>query len=322
MTSVEKAIIRAFLDVGGSPIGRYDASSDSVRARGIPQGTAVSLILANLAAWEIDRRLERLGVGFVRYADDTLVWSTDYSAICAAAETLHECSQQMGVSINYAKSPGISLLLPPGTPAEHGEMKSVDGVDFLGYSLAVGEARIKSESIARLRDRVQEIIYNNLLREPMSATQNPYQLSAKVDRDYVTMILQLRRYLYGDITEKQVRRYQRGDVPFRRFKGVMAAYPLITDTADLRDFDGWMLSRIELALAKRGDLLKAQGISSLPSPHGKSRQELLNLKGISTQHGGTIDLSVPSLRRIAAVVQRASQHHGASGVGTNLPYGY
>lgn len=322
MTGVEKSIIRGFMRVGGAPLETYATKPVPIRERGIPQGTAVSLVLANLAAWEIDRRLERLGVGFVRYADDTLVWSSDYSAICAAAEALHECSQAMGVRINYSKSPGISLLLPPGTPVTHGEIKSIESVDFLGYSLGIGEARIKEESLDRLRSRVQEIIYNNLLREPLTTNQNPHQLQAKVDRDYVTMLLQLRRYLYGDLTEKQVRRYQRGEVPFRRFKGLMAAYPLITDTYELQAIDGWILSRIHLAIKKRGTLLASQGHSSLPLPHGASREELRDLKGISTRHGGVIDLSVPSIRRIATVVQRSAQHHGASGVGTSLPYGY
>jgi len=39
------------------------------RERGIPQGTSISLFLANVAPWDLDRSLERLGVSFVRYAD-------------------------------------------------------------------------------------------------------------------------------------------------------------------------------------------------------------------------------------------------------------
>ncbi len=66
-----------------SPFGRKEQ-----RTTGLPQGTSVSLFLANVAAWELDRALERLGVGFARYADDTLIWSHDYARICEAVEAL------------------------------------------------------------------------------------------------------------------------------------------------------------------------------------------------------------------------------------------
>jgi len=322
LTGVERSAIESFLKVGGVDFGSYSEESPPVRSRGIPQGTAVSLVLANLAAWEIDRELERLGVGFVRYADDTLIWSSDYASICAAADVLHSRAEAMGVSINQRKSPGISLLLRPGTPPETGEMKSISKVSFLGYDLGIGEAEIKAESIARIKSRLEQLVFNNLLREPLNGCQEPVQLGAAVDRDYVTLLLQMRRYLYGDLTEKQVRRYQRGEVPFRRFKGLMAAYPMLSDSDQLRLLDGWLLSTLHLALQKRTRLLERQGFTNLPSPHGLDRSALPKLRGVSTRHQGMIDLSVPSFRRMATVIQRSSRAYGAAGVGAGLPYGY
>jgi RNA-directed DNA polymerase len=90
LTDVERDAIRGFLKVGAHPIDAYVASAAPGRDRGIPQGTSISLFLANAAAWELDRELERHGVGFARYADDTLIWSKDYGSICAAADVLHE----------------------------------------------------------------------------------------------------------------------------------------------------------------------------------------------------------------------------------------
>ena len=65
----DEQVIRAFL---------------STRERGIPQGTSISLFLANLVCWKLDKSFEKLGLKFARYADDTVVWSSDYSAICKA----------------------------------------------------------------------------------------------------------------------------------------------------------------------------------------------------------------------------------------------
>ena len=303
-------------------VDHYDESQRPPRPRGIPQGTAVSLILANLAAWEVDRELERLGVGFVRYADDTLVWSHDYSSICRAVEVLHERAGEMGVAINREKSPGVSLLVPPATPAESVEIKAITSLDFLGYELSMGSARIRQRSEEKIRARMEALVYDNLLREPLFGTQHPDRLTGKVDRDYVTLLLQLRRYLYGDLAEKQVRRYQRGEIPHRRFKGLMSAYPMLTDSDQLRNLDGWLLDHIYLALRKCTRLLKSAGYPALPLPHDVPKADLTSLRGLSTSHGQTIDLSVPSLRRMATVLRRASRVHGPAGVGSALPYDY
>jgi len=52
----------------------------------------------------LDRRLERLGVGFARYADDTLIWSESYDGIGRAANALEDAGVEMGVGLNFLKS--------------------------------------------------------------------------------------------------------------------------------------------------------------------------------------------------------------------------
>ncbi len=59
--------------------------------RGVPFGTAVACLLANLYLGELDRRLEAIpGVRFFRYADDLLVVSTSRGAIGRAAEVFQD----------------------------------------------------------------------------------------------------------------------------------------------------------------------------------------------------------------------------------------
>ena len=116
LTPTEEAVVRAILAAPSLPAGSYVKSGGPPRDRGVPQGTSVSLFLANIAAWELDRALERLGVSFVRYADDTLIWSADYAQTCRAAEALHVMSERIGAPLNFKKSGGIRLLTASGLP--------------------------------------------------------------------------------------------------------------------------------------------------------------------------------------------------------------
>ncbi|MEW4522111.1 reverse transcriptase domain-containing protein, partial [Vibrio cholerae] len=90
----ERAVIKAFL---------------KGRERGIPQGTSISLFLANLACWKLDKQLEKEGLQFARYADDTIVWSQDYTKITKALDIMSNFSKDVGVALNAEKSEGISI---------------------------------------------------------------------------------------------------------------------------------------------------------------------------------------------------------------------
>jgi RNA-directed DNA polymerase len=299
VSSVERAVIRGFLAMATSPIQGYVPHGGPKRQEGIPQGTSISLFLANAAAWELDRALEDHGVGFVRYADDTLIWTTDYGRITAAADILHRHGEAMNVKVNLSKSEGIRLLLPE---MARSEMRSTGHVDYLGYRVGLESVSLKPSAEKKIRARIQKLIYNTLLREPLAGTQELERLAPNVDKDYAMVIARMRRYLYGDLSEREMRRYARRDASLRRFKGVMAAFPLLNDDAHLKALDEWLLSCLWLAMRKRSALLTAQGVKSLPPPHGLPRSALRSLKVKSSNTGDTIDLRAPSVRRIARLV--------------------
>lgn len=96
ITDREQRVIYAFLAAPSMHPSRYDRKSELWRTRGIPQGTSVSLFLANIAAYPLDRKLENLGVGFARYADDTLIWGESYDVVGRAVNALEETSAEMG----------------------------------------------------------------------------------------------------------------------------------------------------------------------------------------------------------------------------------
>jgi hypothetical protein len=257
-----------------------------------------------------------LGVGFVRYADDTLIWSTDYARICDAAAALHEASHQIGSPINSEKSLGIRLLTREETV--HAEMVSTKSVDYLGHTLGLRSTTMKAASARRIQSRIDQLIYNTLLMEPLAGTQEMTRLT-DVDRDYVVLIWQLRRYLYGPLTENDVRRFRKGAIPPMSFEGVMAYFPLIDDDQKLRELDAWISTRIWLALRKRQRLLTRPSGGTLPLPHGVDKPTLLSLKVKSGRTGDDIDLRVPSVRKMASVVRLAVSTHGLGVVSGRAP---
>lgn len=102
--------------------------------KGLPQGTSLSLFLANLACWKLDKRLEKEGLRFARYADDTFIWSDSYNKISKSLEYINEFSKEAGVEINLSKSDGISTLSKKGMRSELFSDKQY--VEFLGYKLS------------------------------------------------------------------------------------------------------------------------------------------------------------------------------------------
>jgi hypothetical protein len=317
LTEVERRAVGEFLEVGASRSTEYSSLFGPRREVGIPQGTSISLFLANVAAWELDRALEGEGVGFVRYADDTLIWSVDYARLCSAVEILHNHAQVIGAAVNAEKSPGIHLLAPVGI---QGEIATVNHVDYLGHRMTTDTARMRPAAEERLKKRIDQLLFNTLLREPMGGTQDLARLTATVDSDYVMVIARLRRYLYGDLSEKALRRYQTRGAPLRRFKGVMSAYPLVDDIDALAELDHWILDRLWLATRKRGRLLEGAGVETLPVPHGLARNQLRNLSASSSKTGQRIDLAVPSVQRIAGVIADAASRYGPSRVGQSDVY--
>lgn len=323
VTSLEKNIIRNFLQTPILEPRQYGPTASSKpRTKGIPQGTSLSLFLANLAASELDRTLELLGVGFVRFADDTLIWSSSYERICQAVAALYEASARIGSEINEDKSHGIRILT--SSSARSVEMSSAAHVDFLGHRLDLHSISMKDASVKKIKNRIKELVYTNLLLEPSKGTQNPGRLTGtNVDRDYLTLIFQLRRYLYGSLSEADLRKFRSGSIPKIKFEGVMSYFPLVNNREELTKLDGWIVTTIWLALRKRARLLKNAGLRVLP-PYGLEKEDLIKFNAQPYNSGhDSMDLRIPSVRRIADVISLAVVTHGLQIVSSKGPlYSY
>jgi len=101
-----------------------DAAGERRASVGIPFGSAVACLLANIYLTGLDREIEEIaGINYFRYADDILILSPDRSAALAARERLEE---------------GLARLRL--------EVKSSHSQDLVVASEAVGEADFTSAS--------------------------------------------------------------------------------------------------------------------------------------------------------------------------------
>jgi RNA-directed DNA polymerase len=283
----EKYVIKAFL---------------SKHKVGIPQGTSISLFLANLTCWKFDHSLEKEGVKFSRYADDTVVWTPDYSKICNSFGLINKFANDAGVKINAAKSEGISLLTKADFPSE---ISAKSNVDFLGYTLSVENVSIKEKSLNKIKKQLSYILYRNLI-QPLKQSSLAGQKIPSNDKDtsFLSAMMQCRRYIYGALSKKQMKDYLSGRTNRIYFKGVMSFYPLVNDVDQLTKLDGWLLSILHRTVQLRSKLLLQWGFNQTHSfPFNQSREQLLKSCAEKLIHGKPL-LEVPSFLLIHKALQK------------------
>lgn len=273
ITNREMAVIEKFLkhekayDAEAYHTGKYIKNEV-----GIPQGNSLSLFLANALCVELDRALERIGVVFARFADDTVILSDSSEKASNAAAALLEFSVRAGAPINFKKSDGISTLTPEalGPPGQR-DVNLKEGFDFLGHRLSfrlcniqgkpAQEVRhvlsIRNRSESKIRDRVAKIIYNHLLLYPMKGKIDGRRISSGVDWDLVRCINDLRDLVYGGAEERHIQAaLESPQVKLTRLKSVMNFFPLIDDVNQLQELDGWLMHILFSAIRKRRSLVE------------------------------------------------------------------
>ncbi|MBF0694895.1 MAG: RNA-dependent DNA polymerase [Flavobacterium sp.] len=281
------------------------------RTKGIPLGTSISLFLANVVCWKLDRALEDQGVRFARYADDTIIWSKDYSKITKAFEIINSFSQEAGIAINYKKSDGISLLQSKDIRSEF--LNTKEYIEFLGYKISTEKISIKDQSKKKIKKQITYLLYKNLLqplKTPVVHNRNFPQNDK--DLNFLSAILEVRRYLYGNLTESSLRRYLNGTNKILRFKGIMSFYPLINDIEQLQDLDKWLVCTIINVLRRRERELSHLN-PSWPSnqfPFNCSKDELLFRCKTDRVAGKKGLLEIPSFLRIHNAIQKGLKDDG------------
>ncbi|MGW7162638.1 reverse transcriptase domain-containing protein [Paenibacillus taichungensis] len=282
----------------------------SLTKKGVLQGTSISLFLANLACWGLDRKLEDEGLRFARYADDTVIWSNSYEKITKAYEIIHSFSVETGIEINFMKSDGISLLSQDGMPAEFKEIKY--HIDFLGYKLSGKKTSIKDSKVKEIKEQISYILYRNLIQPVKPAMIRAVTIpNNNEDPAFVTAIMQIRRYMYGKLNEQLIRLYLLGHYKRLTFKGLMSFYPLINDEKQLKELDGWLVSTILNTLKLREKLLVYKGHNIQNDfPFNLTNNNILNVCKRKKIKGKSGLVQIPSFCRIYHAIQLGIENDG------------
>jgi RNA-directed DNA polymerase len=133
-------LIRAFLNAGVMENGLVSPSVE-----GTPQGGPLSPLLSNLVLDELDRELERRGLRFVRYADDSNIYvRSERAGKRVMGSVTRFITQRLKLKVNEAKS----------AVARPQERK------FLGFSFTAGpevQRAIAPKALERFKQRIQDI---------------------------------------------------------------------------------------------------------------------------------------------------------------------
>lgn len=286
----------------------------NVNERGIPQGTSISLFLANLVCWKLDRAFEEEGLRFARYADDTVIWSNDYTKICKSFEIISEFSKETGVPINFKKSEGVSLLSDKNMPSEF--YKTKEYINFLGYKLSGNKVSIKDDKVRKIKQQISYLLYRNLIQpiksKPFIAVTIP---NNNEDSMFVTAIMQIRRYLYGNLNDRLLNLYLNGVYKRLNFKGLMSFYPLIDDINQLKELDGWLLYTIFNSLKLRAKLLSNAGFNVFDQfPFNVDKENLIYRCKNERYKGKKGLMEIPSFTKIYKAIKQGISDYGIEGV--------
>jgi len=137
-------LIRAFLNAGVMENGLVSPSEE-----GTPQGGPLSPLLSNLVLDDLDRELERRGLRFVRYADDSNIYVRSRRAGERVMRSITRfITEKLKLKVNQEKS-------AVARPAER---------KFLGFSFTSGKPlkrRIAPKSLLRFKKRIRELTKRN-----------------------------------------------------------------------------------------------------------------------------------------------------------------
>src|SRR5205085_2589109 len=114
-------------------------------------------------------------------------------------------------------------------------------------------------SIRRIKGKISEIIHRHLILYPSRSLFSTARIGVgSLDWDMVTCINEIRRYLYGQVTEADLTAaLANAAAPLKKTRSLLSFYPLVTDPTIFRQLDGWLVSAIRRAQKRRKHLIDA-----------------------------------------------------------------
>jgi RNA-directed DNA polymerase len=120
-----------------------DADATWTPEEGIPQGSSLGPLLANVFLHSVDEVLVREGYEVTRYADDLVILCKTKREAEWALRRLRQEMTSRGLTLHPEKTRLANV--------------SADGFEFLGYRFSHGGRRPREQSLVKFKDRVREL---------------------------------------------------------------------------------------------------------------------------------------------------------------------
>lgn len=266
ITVRERQIIRAFMShsYSKSIVKKATGLPETIirqRDIGTPQGSSISLLLANLALHDLDKSLNIKSGDFVRYADDVVAYTNSYEQALQVEKAFYDHANLNNLEINKEKSPGIAVF----SDRPH-EMKTTEAIDFLGYRFTLSGTTISEVVEQRIKQRISKLINLYLIQYIRNGAFNPGRVSVtkpQFDWDLLGLVSELRRAIYGGNSEKNIKDCLYREQKIAKMYGIMAHYALIDDLSPFKRLDGWMVNTVRRAMKRRATLIASSSTSGL-----------------------------------------------------------
>jgi RNA-directed DNA polymerase len=115
---------------------------------GIPQGSSLGPLLANVYLHPVDEEMVRAGYQLTRYADDLVILCRSEQEADAALGLLRGAMIRRGLTLHPEKTRVVN-------------MSEAGGFDFLGYHFEAGMKRPRARSLTKLKDNVRALTKRN-----------------------------------------------------------------------------------------------------------------------------------------------------------------
>jgi len=151
---------------------------------GVAQGSSISPLMANIYLDQLDKHFERLGIDFVRYADDIIVFAGSEEKALKSLEIME----------SFLKNP-LHLELKP---AKTNYSPIAKGFDFLGFRFNGEYLEIQQKKIERTNEKLLKYL------SVMSNANNPLIERLKANQRLGALIRGFRNYFFlpGEIKIK------------------------------------------------------------------------------------------------------------------------
>jgi RNA-directed DNA polymerase len=153
LTVHEKYVYKKFLRHEYASLKQYRRGKFRRRWDGTPQGSSLSLLLANLANHDLDTTLSAAPGRFVRFADDVVALCSNYVQAQEIERCFYDHCKLSGLKLNQKKSLGIAII---SNSLE--EMRAYDGFDYLGYRFSAKGLSIPEKVENRIKSKIAKLI--------------------------------------------------------------------------------------------------------------------------------------------------------------------